>query len=99
MMNQMKAKPPSWAHQGHRKRWSGFFAEANRRCRGGDRAEVNGIVISPNEVDAMARRCKSGDDAGIPVVTIDRRVAKVQGILAACRRRQRAGGEAQDTWS
>ena len=33
---------------------------------------VNGIVISPNEVDAMAPALQEAVDAGIPVVTIDR---------------------------
>src|ERR1044072_8022255 len=43
---------------------------------------VNGIVISPREVDAMAPALQQAVDAGIPVVTIDRRVANVPGILA-----------------
>jgi len=40
MMNQMKAEAAKLGgHQGSSKAVSGFFAEANRRCRGGDRAE------------------------------------------------------------
>ena len=41
---------------------------------------VKGIVISPNEVDAMAPAIQGAVDSGVPVVTIDRRVDKV-----ACR--------------
>ena len=52
---------------------------------------VDGIVISPHEVDAMAPAIQQAVDAGIPVVTIDRRVDKVPGILGACRCRQRQG--------
>src|SRR3569623_1059495 len=43
---------------------------------------VKGIIISPNEVDAMAPAIQEAVDAGIPVVTVDRRVASVNGILA-----------------
>jgi hypothetical protein len=43
---------------------------------------VDGIVISPNEVDAMAPALQQAVDANIPVVTIDRRVDQVAGILA-----------------
>ena len=35
---------------------------------------VNGIVICPNEVDAMAPALQEAVDAKVPVVTIDRRV-------------------------
>src|SRR5262245_62933928 len=42
---------------------------------------VNGIVISPNEVDAMAPALQEAVDAGIPVVTIDRYVTKVPAML------------------
>jgi len=57
--------------------------------------KVNGIVISPNEVDAMAPALQEAVDAGIPVVTIDRRVAKVPGILAHVGADNVLGGEAQ----
>lgn len=57
--------------------------------------KVDGIVISPNEVDAMAPALKEAVDAGIPVVTIDRRVAKVPGILAHVGADNVKGGEAQ----
>jgi inositol transport system substrate-binding protein len=56
---------------------------------------VKGIVISPNEVDAMAPAIKGAIDAGVPVVTIDRRVDKVEGILAHVGADNVKGGEAQ----
>ena len=56
---------------------------------------VDGIVISPNEVDAMAPALQQAVDAGIPVVTIDRRVDKVPGILAHVGADNVKGGEAQ----
>jgi ABC-type sugar transport system substrate-binding protein len=56
---------------------------------------VKGIIISPNEVDAMAPAIKSAIDAGVPVVTIDRRVDKVDGILAHVGADNVKGGEAQ----
>ena len=56
---------------------------------------VKGIIISPNEVDAMAPAIQQAVDAGIPVVTIDRRVASVTGILAHVGADNVKGGEAQ----
>lgn len=56
---------------------------------------VKGIVISPNEVDAMAPALKQAIDAGIPVVTVDRRVPSVEGILAHIGADNIKGGEAQ----
>ena len=56
---------------------------------------VDGIVISPNEVDAMAPALQEAVDAHIPVVTIDRRVDKVPGILAHVGADNVKGGEAQ----
>ena len=56
---------------------------------------VKGIVISPNEVDAMAPALQQAVEAGIPVVTVDRRVAKVEGILAHVGADNVKGGEAQ----
>jgi len=56
---------------------------------------VDGIVISPREVDAMAPAIQQAVDAGIPVVTIDRRVDKVTGILAHVGADNVKGGEAQ----
>jgi inositol transport system substrate-binding protein len=56
---------------------------------------VKGIVISPNEVDAMAPALQEAVDAGIPVVTVDRRVPSVEGILAHVGADNVKGGEAQ----
>ena len=56
---------------------------------------VDGIVISPIEVDAMAPALQQAVDSGIPVVTIDRRVEGVSGILAHIGADNVAGGEAQ----
>ena len=56
---------------------------------------VDGIVISPNEVDALAPALQEAVDAGIPVVTIDRRVDSVPGILAHVGADNVKGGEAQ----
>ncbi|MCX5577404.1 substrate-binding domain-containing protein [Kaistia terrae] len=56
---------------------------------------VKGIVISPNEVDAMAPALQQAVEAGIPVVTVDRRVAQVEGILGHIGADNVKGGEAQ----
>ena len=56
---------------------------------------VNGIVISPNDVDALAPALQEAVDAKIPVVTFDRRVNKVPGILAHVGADNVKGGEAQ----
>jgi inositol transport system substrate-binding protein len=56
---------------------------------------VDGIVISPREVDAMAPAIQQAVDANIPVVTIDRRVDKVPGILGHVGADNVKGGEAQ----
>ena len=56
---------------------------------------VQGIVLSPNEVDAMAPALQEAVDANIPVVTIDRRVPSVTGILAHIGADNVKGGEAQ----
>ena len=52
---------------------------------------VNGIVISPIDVDAMAPALQEAIDAKVPVVTVDRRVAVGDGHPRPCRRRQRQG--------
>ncbi len=56
---------------------------------------VKGIVLSPNEVDAMAPVLQQAVDANVPVVTVDRRVASVPGILAHVGADNVKGGEAQ----
>jgi ribose transport system substrate-binding protein/inositol transport system substrate-binding protein len=57
--------------------------------------KVDGIVISPNEVDAMAPALQEAVDAKVPVMTIDRRVDKVSGLLGHVGADNSKGGEAQ----
>jgi ABC-type sugar transport system substrate-binding protein len=56
---------------------------------------VAGIVISPLDVNAMAPAIKTAIDNGVPVVTIDRRVDGVEGILAHVGADNVLGGEAE----
>jgi len=56
---------------------------------------VNAIVISPLDVNALAPAVEQAVGAGIPVVTIDRRVDGVEGILAHVGADNVKGGEAQ----
>ncbi len=56
---------------------------------------VDGIIISPLDAVAMAPALQQAVDAGIPVVTIDRRVEGVDGILAHVGADNVVGGEAQ----
>ena len=56
---------------------------------------VDGIVVSPNDVDALAPALQEAVDAKIPVVTFDRRVNKVPGILSHVGADNVKGGEAQ----
>jgi inositol transport system substrate-binding protein len=57
--------------------------------------KVDGIVISPNEVDAMAPALQEAVEAKVPVITIDRRVDKVAGLLGHVGADNSKGGEAQ----
>lgn len=57
--------------------------------------KVDAIVISPTDVNAMAPALEAAVAAKIPVVTIDRRVAKVNGLLAHVGADNVKGGEAQ----
>jgi inositol transport system substrate-binding protein len=57
--------------------------------------KVDAIVISPTDVNAMAPALEAAVNAKIPVVTIDRRVAKVNGLLAHVGADNVKGGEAQ----
>ncbi len=59
---------------------------------------VNGIVISPLDVNALAPAIKTAIDNGVPVVTIDRRVEGVDGIIAHVGADNVKGGEAQGEW-
>ena len=56
---------------------------------------VDGIVISPNDADALAPGLQEAVDAKVPVVTIDRRVNKVPGIVGHVGADNVKGGEAQ----
>ncbi len=56
---------------------------------------VKGIVLSPNEVDAMAPALQEAVDANVPVVTVDRRVPSVTGIIGHVGADNVKGGEAQ----
>ncbi|QKC82676.1 substrate-binding domain-containing protein [Mesorhizobium sp. NZP2077] len=57
--------------------------------------KVNAIVISPLDVNALAPAIEEAVKAGVPVVTIDRRVDGVQGILAHVGADNVKGGEAE----
>ncbi|MGE3741901.1 MAG: substrate-binding domain-containing protein [Geminicoccaceae bacterium] len=59
---------------------------------------VNGIVISPIDVNAMAPALQTAVDNDVPVVTIDRRVSGVNGITAHVGADNVKGGEAQGEW-
>ncbi|MEZ5670326.1 MAG: substrate-binding domain-containing protein [Alphaproteobacteria bacterium] len=59
---------------------------------------VDGIVISPIDVNAMAPALEAAIENDVPVVTIDRRVEGVAGILAHVGADNVAGGEAQGHW-
>jgi len=56
---------------------------------------VKGIVISPIDVNAMAPALQEAVDAKVPVVTVDRRVPSVTGILGHVGADNVKGGEAQ----
>ena len=56
---------------------------------------VNGIIISPTDAVAMAPVLQQAVDANVPVITIDRRVDGVPGILAHIGADNVKGGEAQ----
>jgi inositol transport system substrate-binding protein len=56
---------------------------------------VNGMLVDPNDVDALAPAIQEAVDAKIPVVTVDRRVDKVPGILTHVGADNVKGGEAQ----
>jgi len=56
---------------------------------------LDGLVISPSDSVAMAPAVRQAVEAGIPVVTIDRRVDGVEGILGHVGADNVKGGEAQ----
>lgn len=57
--------------------------------------KVSAIIISPLDVNSMAPAVQEAVDAQIPVVTIDRRINGVPGILAHVGADNVKGGEAQ----
>lgn len=59
---------------------------------------VDGIIISPLDVAALAPAVQQAVEAGIPVVTIDRRVEGVEGVLAHVGADNVRGGELQAEW-
>uniref|UniRef100_UPI002B68F705 substrate-binding domain-containing protein n=1 Tax=Aggregatilinea sp. TaxID=2806333 RepID=UPI002B68F705 len=59
---------------------------------------VDGIIISPLDVAALAPAVQQAVEAGVAVVTIDRRVEGVDGILAHVGADNVLGGEAQANW-
>jgi ABC-type sugar transport system substrate-binding protein len=59
---------------------------------------LNGILISPTDVNAMAPAIQQAVENDVPVVTIDRRVDAVDGILAHVGADNVKGGEAQGQW-
>ncbi|WP_035485528.1 substrate-binding domain-containing protein [Geminicoccus roseus] len=59
---------------------------------------VQGIVISPSDVNAMAPALSTAVENSVPVVTVDRRVDGVEGILAHVGADNVKGGEAQGQW-
>ena len=56
---------------------------------------VDGMFLDPNEVDALAPAVQEAVDAKIPVVTVDRHVDKVPGVLAHVGADNVKGGEVQ----
>lgn len=59
---------------------------------------VDGIVLDPIDVNAMAPAMNEIADAGVPVVTIDRRVPSAKNVLAHVGADNVKGGEAQGQW-
>lgn len=59
---------------------------------------VDALIISPKQVDAMAPAVQEAVDAGVVVVTIDRRIEGVDGILAHVGADNVRGGELQAEW-
>lgn len=54
---------------------------------------VDGIIINPLEVNALQPALQQAVEAGIPVITIDRRVVGVDGLLAHVGADNTAGGK------
>ncbi|MEL7235434.1 MAG: substrate-binding domain-containing protein, partial [Chloroflexota bacterium] len=60
--------------------------------------QADGLLISPLDVAAMAPALSQAVEAGVAVVTVDRRVEGVDGILAHVGADNVLGGEAQAQW-
>ncbi|MBB3317584.1 ABC-type sugar transport system substrate-binding protein [Rhizobium sp. BK181] len=59
---------------------------------------VDGILISPIDVNALTATVQSAIDGGTPVINVDRRVENVKGLLAFVGADNVAGGEAAARW-
>lgn len=59
---------------------------------------LHGLIISPNDVNALASVLEEAVGEGMPVVTIDRRVDNVDGLLGHVGADNVAGGEVQGQW-
>ena len=81
--------------RGHRWRRPGQLDQADRRRRGGDLPGVNGIVISPNEVDAMAPALQEAVEPRSRSSPSTARSTKVPGLLGHVGADKSKGGEAQ----
>ncbi len=97
MMNQMKAEAEKLGDiDRDRERRPGVVAQADRRHRGGDHPRASTASSSARTRSTPWRRpCRRPSTPSIPVVTIDRRVDKVPGILAHVGADNVKGGEAQ----
>lgn len=95
MLNQIKAEAEA---QGVNLNESDGQNSAPKQTADVEAAVVQGvaaIVISPLDVNALAPAVEGAVQAGIPVVTIDRRVDGVDGILAHVGADNVKGGEAE----
>ena len=96
MMNEaFKAEADKQGYELHRERRPGSSPKQTADIEAAIAKGVKGIVLCPNEVDAMAPALQEAVDAKVPVVTIDRRVPSVTGILAHVGADNVKGGEAQ----
>ena len=73
----------------------GLLAQANRRHRGGARQGGQGHRDQPEGSGRLAPALQEAIDAKVPVVTIDRRVPSVTGIIGHVGADNVKGGEAQ----
>ena len=96
MVEEIKAEATKTReHRHHHRRWATQFAQADGRHRGGDHQGRRRDVPRPQRGGRLAPAVQEAVDAKIPVVTVDRRVDKVPGILAHVGADNVKGGEAQ----